>query len=303
MRNVFAAELAALAAADPRVVLLSGDIGNRLFDDYKAQFPARFYNCGVAEQNLMGVAAGLAAAGLRPVTYTIAPFVTTRCFEQIRDDVCGPRLPVTIVGVGGGLGYSELGLTHQSCEEVGCLRLLPHLSVLCPGDPGEVRGALRAALRQDGPVYLRLGKKGEPDVHEAGAQLVIGQAMRVRDGGEVVLLACGTLLPEAVAAAGLLGDCGVFSWPTVKPLDEAALAAAFATARLVVTIEEHSRLGGLGGAVAEWLADAGPQRARLLRLGTPDRFLHHEGKQAEAREACGLHAAGIAAAVRAALEG
>src|SRR2546430_5284860 len=164
MRNAFATEITSLASEDERLVLLSGDIGNKLFDGYKEKFPERFFNCGVAEANMMGMAAGMALSGMRPITYTITPFTTTRCFEQIRVDVCYHNVPVIIVGVGGGLSYASLGATHHSCEDIALLRMLPNMTVICPGDAIEVRGALRAALRHDGPVYIRLGKKGEPIV-------------------------------------------------------------------------------------------------------------------------------------------
>ena len=142
MRNAFAAEITQLADQDPRLMLLSGDIGNRLFDDFKARYPERFLNCGVAEANMVGVAAGLALGGLRPVTYTIASFMTARCFEQIRVDVCYHRLPVIIAGVGAGLAYASNGGTHQACEDLAILRTLPEMTLLCPGDPVEVRLAL-----------------------------------------------------------------------------------------------------------------------------------------------------------------
>src|SRR6266404_7261945 len=149
VRNAFAKKITELAKQDDRVVLLSGDIGNRLFDDFKARVPTRFYNCGVAEANMMGVAAGLAMSGLRPVCYTITPFITYRCMEQIRVDVCYHHVPVVIVGTGSGLSYASLGATHHSCEEMGMLRLLPGLTVLAPADAMEVRGALEAVLKSD----------------------------------------------------------------------------------------------------------------------------------------------------------
>ena len=158
MRNAFAQEITALAAEDKRIVLLSGDIGNRLFDPYKKQFPDRFYNCGVAEANMTSVAAGMALSGLRPVTYTIAAFNTVRCLEQIRVDVCYQGLPVVIVGVGGGLSYAALNATHHALEDVAFLRILPNMTVICPGDAWEVRAAVRAAIKHNGPVYVRLGK-------------------------------------------------------------------------------------------------------------------------------------------------
>jgi transketolase len=169
MRNAFAAEITELAIHDPRIVLLSGDIGNRLFDRLKEQCPGRFFNCGVAEANMIGVAAGMGLCGLRPVAYTIAPFLTARCLEQIRLDRCYQRVPVVLVATGAGLSYASLNATHHSCEDIAWLRVLPNMTVLCPGDPVEVRLALRAAMQHDGPVYVRIGKKGEPVVHERRA--------------------------------------------------------------------------------------------------------------------------------------
>lgn len=287
MRNAFASELTKLAGEDPRVVMLSGDIGNRLFDKFKEQHPKRFFNCGVAEANMMSVGAGMAACGLRPIAYTITPFITTRVMEQIRVDVCYHNVPVVIVGVGGGLSYASLGGTHHSCEDIGMLRLLPHMTVICPGDPVEVRLALRAALRLDGPVYMRLGKKGEPVIHRTAPEFTIGKGIVIREGRDVCLLSTGNMLPEAVTAADQL-SAQLVSFHTVKPLDEVLLADAFAKFKLVATVEEHSVLGGLGGAVAEWLADRPPQKARLLRIGTPDTFLHEAGEQEYAREVFGL---------------
>lgn len=305
MRNAFAAELGALAAADPRVVMLSGDIGNRLFDAFKERFPTRFYNCGVAEANMMGMAAGLAMSGLRPIAYTIAPFVTSRCFEQIKIDVAYHRAPVTIVGVGAGLSYASLGPTHHSFEDIAILRTLPNLAIVCPGDALEVGVALRAAVAHDGPVYLRLGIKGEPVVHGAPPAFAIGRAIEVRAGGDVALLSTGNVLPAVRDAADILASGGisarVLSVHTVKPIDREALERAFSGHRLVVTVEEHGLIGGFGASVAEWLADGSGRGVPLLRIGIPDEFLHSAGNQRFARERFGLTAPQIAAAVTARL--
>jgi transketolase len=303
MRNAFASEITKLAAHDARVVLLSGDIGNRLFDKFKDAAPERFYNCGVAEANMMGVAAGMAMSGLRPVCYTITPFVTYRCLEQIRVDVCYHRVPVVIVGTGSGLSYASLGATHHSCEEMGMLRLLPHLAVLAPADEHEVRACLAAALKQSDPVYIRIGKKGEPAIHKSTPAFAFGKSLTMRVGTDVALLAAGTIAPVALAAAEKLAALGlsarVESCPSVKPLPVEMLREVFATCKVVATIEEHSTWGGFGGAVAEWLTDQWPApRARLLRLGTtPDEFLHVTAEQEEAREHYGLTAEGVAARV------
>lgn len=307
MRNAFAKQITELARQDERIVVLSGDIGNRLFDDLKAKCPGRFINCGVAEANMIGVAAGLALSGLRPVCYTITPFLTYRCMEQIRVDICYHHLPVVLVGTGSGLSYASLGATHHSCEEMGMLRLLPGLSVVAPADSHEVRAGLKAALQSHGPVYMRIGKKGEPDVHASEPNLTLGQAIPVRSGLDVAFLATGTILPLALAAAveleTLSVSAAVYSVPTVKPLDVATLGKVFANYRVVATLEEHSVLGGLGGSVAEWLTDQIPYpRGRLIRFGTPDEFLHLTCEQEAAREHFHLTPAHLANRIRQALD-
>lgn len=299
MRNAFADEITKLGAEDPRVVLLSGDIGNKLFDKFKDKAPGRFFNCGVAEANMMGVACGMALCGLRPVIYTITPFTTTRCFEQIRVDACYHRAPVIIVGTGSGLSYAELGPTHHSCEDLAILRVLPEMTVLAPGDSIELRGLLREALRHDGPVYMRIGKKGEPDMHDASHAIQIGRSVTMRSGRDACILSTGTLLSVAAKAADLLEKEGIStrveSFHTVKPLDESTLAEVCTMYPLVATLEEHSKLGGLGGSVAEWMAsrEAAP-RARLMTFGTEDVFMHEVGSQEYARQKYGLTAENVA---------
>lgn len=301
MRNTFADEVTAAATARGDVVLLSGDIGNRLFDDFKRVAPERFYNCGIAEQNMTGVACGLALSGFRPITYTITPFATIRCLEQIRNDLCYHNLPVIIAGTGSGLSYAELGPTHHSCDDVGILRMIPNLTIISPCDPTEVRLALRAALAQDGPVYLRLGKKGEPELHPSPPDFAIGRAITVRPGRDVCIIATGPILAEALTAADILAKQGISarveSMHTLKPLDQGLLEDAFSSCRLVATLEEHSSSGGLGGGCAEWLADRPGKAARLIRFGCPDRFFEKIGSQEYAREELGLTPEKIAARI------
>jgi transketolase len=307
VRNAFAAEITELARADERVVLLSGDIGNRLFDGYRDAHPERFHNCGVAEAAMMGIAAGLAMCALRPFVYTIATFATARCFEQIRVDVSYHHQPVVIVGVGAGLSYASLGGTHQACDDVALLRSLPGMAVVCPADPPETRAAVRAALAHGGPVYLRLGKKGEPALHSGIPDFTIGRSITLRAGERAALLGVGTAAALALEAGDLLASRGVparvESFHSVKPLDEELLTEVFDGYEVVAVVEEHSVVGGAGGAVAEWVADGTRRRARLLRAGTQDRYVHEAGSQDHVRARLGLTAAGVADAVMAALEG
>ncbi len=305
MRNAFADEMTRLGGEDKRVVLLSGDIGNKLFDKFKERAEGRFLNCGVAEANMMSVASGMALSGLRPFVYTITPFTTTRCFEQIRVDACYHHAPVTIVGTGSGLSYAELGPTHHSLEDLAILRTLPGMTVFAPCDEVELRLGLGAALRQEGPVYIRIGKKGEPIIHKTPPEFAFGKAITVRQGTEVCLIAAGTIMPEVLAAAEALGKSGVSarveSFHTIKPLDTAKLAEVFGAHALVAVVEEHGIIGGLGGAIAEWRAAQDGKPARMLSFGTPDEFMHEVGTQEYARRKFGLTAEHIAGRVLGAL--
>ncbi len=303
MRNAFADEILKLARQDDRIVLMMGDIGNRLFDKFKAEFPDRFYNCGIAEANMVSMAAGLAASGLRPVCYTITPFLTYRVIEQIRLDVCYHHQPVTLVGTGAGLSYASLGATHHSLEEMGMLRLLPGLVVACPGDEKELRGTLRATFSQNEPVYIRIGKKGEPVIHPEVPSITFGKALPHRAGGKGAFLAAGNLLPLAMEAAeklkeeNILGE--VWSMVTLKPLDEALLRRIFLEKEWVVVLEEHSILGGLSGAISEWMSEQPRENinARLIKCGTQDRFMHVAGEQEFAREHFGITIEAIRASI------
>ncbi len=304
MRNAFAEELTRVAATDRRVVVLSGDIGNKLFDKLKAVDEQRFYNCGIAEANMMGVAAGMAMSGLRPFVYTITPFTTTRCFEQIRVDVCYHHAPVVIVGTGSGLSYSELGPTHHSLEDMAILRTLPGMRVLAPCDASELRQALHEVLKDDSPTYIRIGKKGEADIHPSLPNLKLGKVLVIRPGTDVALLCAGNMMADTLKAADLLAASGisaeVVSFHTVKPLDADYLQQAATRFKLLVTVEEHSRIGGFGSAVAEWRM-AQPRNVAQLGFGTDDVFMHEVGSQAYARKKYGLTADNIAATTLAAL--
>ena len=304
MRNAFAEEMTRLAATDKRVVVLSGDIGNKLFDKLKVVDEKRFYNCGIAEANMMGVAAGMALSGLRPFVYTITPFATARCFEQIRVDVCYHHAPVVIVGTGSGLSYSELGPTHHSLEDMAILRTLPGMRVLAPCDASELRQCLHAVLQDDSPTYIRIGKKGEADIHKSLPDLRLGKVLVIRPGTDVALLCAGNMMADTLKTADLLAASGisaeVVSVHTVKPLDADYLKQATMRFKLLVTIEEHSRIGGFGSAVAEWRM-AQPQNVAQLGFGTDDVFMHEVGCQAYARKKYGLTADNIFATTLAAL--
>ena len=300
MRNAFADELLMQSKMRDDIVLVAADIGNRLFDPFKEANPNRFYNAGVAEANAIGMAAGLSLGGFKPIVYSIATFITARCFEQIKVDVCYNGNSVIIVGVGGGFSYAGNGATHHSFEDMAILRTLPDISIVAPADSYEVRAALRAALDHDKPVYLRLGKKNEPVVHDSVPNFSIGKSIRLKTGYEVCILSIGNITPEAMEAAAILETEGIstelMSFHTLKPLDRAYLEEAFNKFTLVVTVEEHGIIGGLGSAVAEWKAAEELRSefsAKLLSLGAEDSFMRRGGNQTYARKLFGLDSESI----------
>jgi transketolase len=301
MRNAFADEVTQIAKADPRVVLLSGDIGNRLFDKLRAQSPAQFLNCGVAEQNMMGVAAGMGLSALRPIVYTITPFTTVRCLEQIKVDVAYHESPVIIVGTGSGLSYASLGPTHHSLEDFAIFRAIPNLQVLAPWDVPSLRACLRMALMSGKPTYIRIGKKGEADLCGAQAVPAIGEGLLMQTGKQICILAVGTVAHEAVAAERILSRVGIEAevvlTHTVKPCPTVLFDSLLSRFECFVTVEEHARIGGCGESFLSHLALKSLQK-RVICLGTDDSFMPIVGSQAFARSHFGINAASIVASAQ-----
>jgi transketolase len=282
MRTAFIETLFELAAQDRRVVLITGDLGFNVVTPFMERLSQQFVNAGVAEQNMTGIAAGMALSGKVVFTYSIANFPTLRCLEQIRNDVCYHDANVKIVSVGGGFAYGAMGATHHATEDLGIMRMLPGMVVVAPADPVETQHATRAVLNHPGPCYLRLGKAGEPTVHNGPIDFQLGKAIRVRDGRDLTLISTGALLRTALRAADRLAAEGrearVLSMHTIKPLDEDAVLKAAQDTRGIATLEEHSVVGGLGSAVAEVLAEAGANTP-FKRLGLPSSFSPHIGSQ------------------------
>jgi transketolase len=299
--QAFADGLIELAAADPRVYALSADMGSRIFPSFMQACPERYLNFGIAEQGMIGAAAGLALSGLRPFVTTIAVFLSMRALEQVRTDIAYPNLNVKIVATGGGLSYGALGPTHQGLEDLSLMRALANLVVMAPADAAETRSALQAAAAWDGPVYLRVGRGPVPAIHPGDEVpgFRIGHAIELRQGNDVALLATGIILGAALEAADALAREGiqarVLSVPTVKPLDERAVLRAATETRGIVTIEDNRVTGGFGSAVAELLARTRPTPVRMIGIpevypvvGTPEE-LYQEYR---------MTAADIAAAAR-----
>ena len=293
-----------LARRDPRVVYIGSDLGAGTLEAMKQELPERFFMEGVSEAHIIGMAAGLALEGYLPYVNTIATFLTRRCYEQIAVDLCLHGLPVRLIANGGGLVYAPLGPTHMAIDDFALMRALPRMTVVAPCDADEMRRFMAASLDWPDPIYIRLGKGGDPIVSRDQDGFVIGKAIALREPGAVTLISSGVMVGRALEAAERLAAdgiaCGVLNMHTLKPLDEDAVLAAARASGLLVTIEEHSRIGGLGSAVAELLCDAG-ERGRLLRLALPDAFPEDYGSQDHLLEAAGLQPPQIADAVRDAL--
>lgn len=270
MRTAYLDTLYELAQKDKRVYALISDNGAIVYDRYRRDLPEQYLNLGISEANMIGMAAGMASCGKIPFAYTIGAFLAYRAFEFIRNDVCLQKQNVKIVGTGAGQVYSALGPTHHSTEDLGGLRALPNLTILCPASPLEVKKATRAAYEYEGPVYLRLGTNKEPEMYENDYEFQIGKAVTLKEGNDITLIGTGSILKDVLDAAEQLqseGICArVINMHTIKPIDrEAVIRAADETGK-IVTVEDHNIIGGLGGAVAEVIAEYGIS-IKFRRLG------------------------------------
>ena len=305
-RAAYGEALVALAEEYPELVVLDADLsGSTMTKGFAKAHPDRFFNIGIAEANMTGIAAGLAACGKKPFTNTFAMFAAGRAFEQVRNSIAYPRLNVKVVGSHGGLSVGEDGATHQCIEDYAIMRAIPNMMVLSPCDGPEMRLAVKALLDYDGPAYLRLGRLAVESVTDSipGYSFRLGKGAVLRDGADATVIATGMMVQMALQAAELLKAEGisarVLDMHTIKPLDyELVLKAALET-RCIVTAEEHTVIGGLGSAVAEFLAEHCP--VPVLRHGVHDEF-GRSGKAQAVLEAYGLTPAGIADQVRQALK-
>lgn len=298
MRNAFARIMTKLAQERDDICLLTGDIGNKMFDRYKGVAAERFLNCGIAEANMMSMAAGMALSGLRPVIYTITPFTTTRCLEQIRTGVAYHEAPVIIIGTGSGLSYSELGTTHHSLEDIAILRSIPNIEICAPCDAIELKEQLTSALERGKPTYMRIGKKGEPDIFKGTECLGIGKANQIKEGRDILLLSIGPIITEVLKASELLEqegiNIGIVNLGSLKPLDNDLLIEMMDKYETWVTVEEHYKIGGAGSTIIEWLSEKDKRkRINISRIGIEDHFIHMLGPQNYTRGKEGIDANNI----------
>ena len=306
MRTAFIETLHTQAKQNERVTLVVGDLGFGVVTTFRDDLPNQFVNAGVAEQNMTGLAAGMALSGKIVFTYSIANFPVLRCLEQIRNDICYHNANVRIVPVRGGMAYGALGISHHATEDIAIMRALPNLLVIAPGDPVEARLATEALITHEGPAYLRLGRAGEPTVYQTPPTFELGRAITAREGNDITLISTGGCLYDTVQAAEALAQQGiqarVLSMHTIKPLDNEAVLTAARETSAIFTIEEHSIIGGLGGAVAEILLEADQRPRHFKRIGLNGTFSSVTGDQDYLRAYYGLDTAGIIKTVQTTLE-
>ncbi|MGW2093567.1 transketolase family protein [Promicromonospora sukumoe] len=291
-RDAWSRTLVELAQEDPRIVAVVNDsVGSSKLVEFQERFPERTINVGIAEQDMVGVGAGLANGGKIPFVSAAGCFLTARAMEQIKVDAAYSQYNVKLIGQSPGVAYGELGATHHSIEDLAWLRTIPGITVVVPADPAETRQVVRWAARHEGPVYIRIARMGVPDVYPADYEFVPGKAVTLRDGNDLTIAATGTTVSRALAAADVLTTNGVaarvLSIPTIKPLDTEAIAAATRETRGIVTVEE-ALTSGLGGAVAEAVVQARPVPVRFIGIhdefavtGSAEWLLDHYGVNAQ----------------------
>nr|MDD5836976.1 transketolase C-terminal domain-containing protein [Eubacteriales bacterium] len=301
MRDTFVKTLIEEAKKDKNIELVTGDLGFGVLKPYFEQLPNQFTNAGIAEQNMTGVAAGMALCGKTVFTYSIGNFPTLRCIEQIRNDCAYPHANVKIVCVGGGFVYGSLGMSHQATEDIAMLRALPEVTVVCPGDLVEAAEATKAIAHTPGTVYLRLGRGGEKRVHDKIDNFQIGKAIKIREAKadcnkKVALFSTGAILDEVTEAAGILEEEGIgveeYSFHTVKPIDKDVILDCANRYDYIVTVEEHNVIGGFASAVSEVITDS-DENVRLIKIGLNDEYCSKVGNQKYLRAQYGMTAQDI----------
>lgn len=295
MRNHLVNHITTLAQADESILLLTGDLGFGVLDEFASKYPDRYVNCGIAEQNMASVAAGLAMEGNIVFVYSIGNFPTLRCIEQVRNDICYHEANVIIVAVGGGFSYGTLGMTHHATEDIAMMRALPNMRVFVPADAIEAVAALEEAYRHPGPCYIRLAKGGEPNYHSVEGELDVKDCHAFSSvGTDVNILTAGTVLKEGLVLRQLLENAGyssgVFSLPCVKPLNRKSVCELARSCRLLISMEDHNVIGGFGGAIAEVLSEMSSNHAMLHRIGLQDTYTCKIGSQDYLRREYGISA-------------
>ncbi len=300
MRKTFIKTLSEISRDNEDIYIVCGDAGFGVFEDFKKEKPDRFINTGVAEANMIGYSAGLAITGFNVFVYNIIPFLLYRCYEQVRNDICYQRLPVTLVGIGSGVTYAPAGMTHYSVEDIALCRSLPNLSIISPIDPIETKAAIEYAVEYNGPLFIRLAKSGELVIRK-DESMDITVPHVISEGEDVAIISYGSIFSEALHAVNILKNEGIepalISLPMIKPINEEAIFDIINGFRAVIILEEHLRYGGLVSILADLFIERGIG-ARFIPLTLPDAFIHDVNRQAGMRRKYGIDAEGVARTVR-----
>jgi len=291
MRKAFIKKLTQLVNKNKDIYLLTGDLGFSIFDEFQKDFPDNYLNVGLSEANMIGMAAGLALAGKQVFVYSIIPFVTLRCLEQIRNDLCYQRLPVKIIGVGEGLSYGTAGATHHALEDIAVMSALPEMTIIAPGDPIEVECTVEKSLELKGPCFIRLGKSGEPTLHKKEFIFKIGKSIVLKNGEDITVISTGNMLETALKVYDILKkeniNCKIVSMHTIKPIDREIIVKSANNMDVIVSIEEHSKIGGLGSHIAIVIFEE-RLNVKYLQIALPDKFIHTVGSQNYLKKLYGL---------------
>lgn len=302
MRTTFINTLTEMARLDDKIMCIIGDTGFSVFEDFEKEFGPRFVNVGIAEQNFVSFGAGLAAMGMKPYIYNVVSFMTLRAAEQIMLDICYQENPVVLVGVGGGFAYATAGPTHHAVQDIAMMTALPNMTVVCPGDPVEMKAVMHISKDYGKPLYIRIGRSVDPVVHQGTIDFQIGQAIRMKEGTQATIFVTGVMLSEAVKAQEILEkrgfSVGLYSMPTVKPIDAEAVLESARAGKAIFTVEEHSVIGGLGDAVGRVLLDNMDKYPVVFRkFGVPDSFAPVTGTRDYLDDLYGLSAGKLADAI------
>lgn len=294
MRNTAVNQIDFLAATDERICLMTADLGYNVLTPFMEHYPDRYFNVGISEQAMTAMAAGVALEGQIVFTYSIGNFPTLRCLEQIRNDICYHNANVKIIALGGGFAYGQLGMSHHATEDIASMRALPNMRVFVPADPIETRAAVTAACETDGPCYIRLGRGGEKNLHDLNAICDLQKAQELRPAGNINILSVGAVAEEAVRASDILEghglSVGVFTFPSVKPIDKNSILRLASRSTQLLTVEEHNVVGGFGSTVADVMTEAGGSFPPLQKLGLQDVYPSVVGSQAYLRDYYGFSA-------------
>lgn len=303
MRNSLIKTICEEAQINDNIVILTGDLGYHVLDKFSDMYPDRFINCGIAEENMTSVAAGLALEGKCAFTYSIGNFCSLRCLEQIRNDICYHNANVKIVALAAGFAYGALGMSHHATEDIAAMKVLPNITVFSPCDPIETRAVTKAAIELNTPCYIRLGRGGEKDIHSQEIEnFMVGKAILLNEGNDACIFSTGAITIEAKKAVESLASQGInvslYSFPTIKPIDEDLIFKCAKKYKFIVTVEEHQIYGGFGSSIADVLSSDSSMHAKIVRIGLKDEYTSIVGSTDYLRKTYKMDASAIESIIK-----